>query len=92
MCQRFLDHGYDFYALDMRKCGRSIIVPAQDQYKHYCSDLHEYDEEITLTIEHIRQQGNGKDTKILLLGHSTGRTNETTWAKSVLSFACSQEV
>jgi hypothetical protein len=57
----------------MRKCGRSIISPEQDRYKHYCNDLHEYDEEITLAIEHIIKQANTKDRKILLLGHSTGK-------------------
>ncbi len=56
----------------MRKCGRSIISPEQDQYKHYCNDLHEYDEEITLSIEHIIKQSNTTDRKILLFGHSTG--------------------
>jgi alpha-beta hydrolase superfamily lysophospholipase len=68
-----LEHGYDFYALDMRKCGRSIISPEQDQYKHYCNDLHEYDEEITLAIEHIIQQAKTTDKKIILFGHSTGK-------------------
>ncbi len=67
-----MEHGYDFYALDMRKCGRSIISPEQDQYKHYCNDLREYDEEITLAIEHIIHQAKTTNRKIFLFGHSTG--------------------
>ncbi|CAF3053318.1 unnamed protein product [Rotaria sp. Silwood2] len=72
VCIRFLEQGYDFYALDMRKCGRSIISPEHDQYKHYCNDLHEYDEEITLAIEHIIKESKTKTRKILFFGHSTG--------------------
>ncbi|CAF1101293.1 unnamed protein product [Adineta ricciae] len=59
VCQRFLEHGYDFYALDMRKCGRSIISPEHDHYIHYCTDLREYDEEISLAIEHMIKQAGG---------------------------------
>ena len=73
VCQRFLEHGYDFYALDMRKCGRSIISPEHDRYIHYCTDLREYDEEISLAIEHMIKQAGDRERKILLLGHSTGK-------------------
>ncbi len=73
VCERFLKHGYDFYALDLRKCGRSVISPDHDQYKHYCTDLQEYDEEITMAIEHIIKQAKTAERKILLLGHSTGK-------------------
>ncbi len=62
----------------MRKCGRSIISPEQDQYKHYCNDLREYDEEITLAIEHIIKEAKTKDKRILLFGHSTGKKKKHT--------------
>lgn len=68
-----MESGYDFYALDLRKCGRSIISPEQDQYKHYCDDLREYDEEITLAIEYIIEQAKTENRKILLYGHSAGK-------------------
>jgi len=61
----------------MRKCGRSIISPEQDQYKHYCNDLREYDEEITLAIEYIIKEAKTKDRRILLFGHSTGKKQKT---------------
>lgn len=74
VCVRFLDFGYDFFALDMRKCGRSIISPEQDQYRHYCTDMHVYDEEITLAIEHMNKQAERfSKKKFVLLGHSTGK-------------------
>jgi alpha-beta hydrolase superfamily lysophospholipase len=57
----------------MRKCGRSIISPEQDQHKHYCNDLREYDEEITLAIEYIIKEAKTENRKIILLGHSTGK-------------------
>ncbi|CAF3740275.1 unnamed protein product [Rotaria sp. Silwood1] len=73
VCAQFLDFGYDFFALDMRKCGRSIISPEQDQYRHYCVDMHEYDEEISLAIEHMNKQAEEyTNKKFTLLGHSTG--------------------
>lgn len=72
VCMHFLEKGYDFFALDLRKCGRSIISPEHDRYKHYCTDLHEYDEEITLAIEHIINEAKTENRKILLFGHSTG--------------------
>lgn len=72
VCARFLAQGFDFYALDLRKCGRSIISPGQDLFRHYCRNLQEYDEEITLAIEHISSQRDEKPAKLFLLGHSTG--------------------
>ena len=61
----------------MRKCGRSIISPEQDRYKHYCNDLHEFNEEITLAIEHIIKEAKSANRKILLFGHSTGKKNSS---------------
>ncbi|CAF1090567.1 unnamed protein product [Rotaria sp. Silwood1] len=82
MCIQFLAHGYDFFALDLRKCGRSIISPQQDQYRHYCNDLNEYDEEITLSIEHIIKEAKTKIKKLILLGHSTGGLIVSLYASS----------
>ena len=72
VCEKFLGQGYDFFALDLRKCGRSIISPQQGPYRHYFADIHEYDEEITLSIEHIIKNADGKPRKLILYGHSTG--------------------
>lgn len=69
---KFLEQGYDFFALDLRKCGRSIILPEQDRYRHYFTDIHEYDEEITLAIEHIITKAKGRPKKLIFCGHSIG--------------------
>lgn len=79
---RFLEHGYDFFALDLRKCGRSILSPEHDNYRHYFRDIREYDEEITLSIDHIIKQAKDQTRKIILYGHSTGGLVASLYAAS----------
>lgn len=82
-----MDFGYDFFALDMRKCGRSIISPEQDLYRHYCTDMHEYDEEITLSIEHMNKFAQEySKKKLMLLGHSTGKNNSIDRQKKTIFY------
>jgi len=64
--EKFISNNYDFYALDLRKYGRSMLA---HQQPNYCKDIREYFEEITLAIRQIHESGNGD---IILLGHSTG--------------------
>jgi alpha-beta hydrolase superfamily lysophospholipase len=64
--QIFNDHNFDFYALDLRKYGRSLLA---HQHAHYCKDIREYYEEITIAIRQIHESSNGE---VFLLGHSTG--------------------
>ena len=59
-------HGYNFYALDLRKYGRSIL-PHQDPF--FCKSLKEYFADIDTALGTIRSEGN---RRILLMGHSTG--------------------
>lgn len=59
-------HGYNFYALDLRKYGRSIL-PNQDQF--FCKNLKEYFADIDTALTIIQEEGN---EKILLMAHSTG--------------------
>ena len=66
MCEEFLNNGIDFYALDLRKYGRSIL---QHQHPNYCLDMEEYFEEISFAVQHIRASGGAP---IFLMGHSTG--------------------
>lgn len=58
--------GYNFYALDLRKYGRSLR-PNQDAF--FCKDLHEYFADIDTALTTIRMEGN---KRIWLMGHSTG--------------------
>lgn len=66
MARTFVEAGWDFYALDLRKYGRSLL-PHQRAF--YCRDLREYFPEIDLSIERICAQGN---KTLVLVGHSTG--------------------
>lgn len=66
MAEWFAGEEWNFYALDLRKYGRSLLP---HQHAYYCRDLHEYFPEIDAALERIASDGN---TDITLLGHSTG--------------------
>lgn len=66
LATNFNTNGYHFYALDLRKYGRSYL---QHQKLNNVRSLKEYDEEITLALAIIKQEGNDH---LLLNGHSTG--------------------
>ena len=75
MAQHLVDAGAAFYALDMRKYGRSL---RPHQTIGYTDDLSVYDEEIGAAIEIIREERD--DEPIVLMGHSTGGLIATLWA------------
>lgn len=62
----FVAQGYDFWALDLRKHGRSLLP---HQHPNTCLHLNQYYEEIGLALEAMHVAG-AQD--ITLLGHSTG--------------------
>lgn len=62
----FNSNDFDFYALDLRKYGRSLLP---HQHPNYCKDIEEYYEEISIAIRQIYEDGNGE---VFLLAHSTG--------------------
>ena len=74
MAEQFNQHGYDFYALDLRKYGRSYL-PHQQLF--YVQDLNEYDAEITQALAIIHNEGHDS---IVLSGHSTGGLISTLYA------------
>lgn len=59
-------YGYNFYALDLRKYGRSI---REHQQPTFCKSLNEYFADLDSAITTIRQEGH---TQIILMAHSTG--------------------
>ena len=59
-------HGYDFYAVDLRKYGRSIR-PRQELFQ--CRSLTEYFPDIDSALVEISHAHNGPT---ILMGHSTG--------------------
>jgi len=63
--ERFNLANFDFYALDLRKHGRSLM---KHQHPNYCKDIEEYFEEISIAIVKIKS----KSKSVFLLGHSTG--------------------
>ena len=62
MAERFAAEGYAFYALDLRKHGRSLLP---HQHPCFCKDLSEYHDDLTRALDAI-------GTDVLLAGHSTG--------------------
>ncbi|MGV8978273.1 MAG: alpha/beta hydrolase [Cellulomonas sp.] len=71
-------HGFDFYALDLRKCGRSL---RPWQTPHYVSDLSEYAAELTTAARIVRDEL-GHDT-LVVHAHSTGGLTASLWAHSM---------
>ncbi|MEP1151328.1 MAG: alpha/beta hydrolase [Balneola sp.] len=66
LAEGFHDHEYNFFALDLRKYGRSLLP---HQHPNYCKDISEYYEEITESLSIIKKEN---DSEIIVLGHSTG--------------------
>lgn len=66
MAEMFAHNGYDFYAVDLRKYGRSLI---KGQKMFQVRDMHEYFADIETAVDIIRAEGHDE---IVLMGHSTG--------------------
>ena len=71
----FTARGIDFYALDLRKHGRSI---QPHQTPNFCADLTEYYPELDEAVRIIREE-NGHE-RLLVNGHSTGGLVTALWA------------
>lgn len=67
VAQFFTSRGFDFYALDLRKYGESLLP---NQHFNYCRNLNEYFEEIDISLDIISIRSKVK--KISVIGHSTG--------------------
>jgi len=66
MGDEFTSHGYDFYAIDLRKYGRSIL-PGQHMFQ--TRNIDEYYPDIDSALVVIERSG---IDEIVLMGHSTG--------------------
>lgn len=62
----FVEHDYNFYAIDLRKYGRSIL---DGQRVFEVRSLNEYFADIDSALTIIKYEGN---KEIILMGHSTG--------------------
>ncbi|MBF9239801.1 alpha/beta hydrolase [Hymenobacter sp. BT683] len=66
MARRYQEHGYRFYALDLRKYGRSLLP---HQLANNVRDLREYYADIDAALAVLRAEG---CAMVILSGHSTG--------------------
>ncbi len=71
----FTELGYDFYALDLRKHGRSLLL---HQTPNFCLDLDEYFPE--LDAAHRRITGRDGHERVVVVAHSTGGLIAPLWA------------
>ncbi len=67
--------GFDFYALDLRKYGRSLLP---HQTPNFCLELEEYYPELDAALELIRSRDGHE--QVLVTGHSTGGLIAALWA------------
>ena len=74
MAARYNDNGFTFYAVDLRKYGRSYL---KHQKFNNVRDLREYFDDIDLDLTIIKQEGHDD---VLLSGHSTGGLIVTLYA------------
>ena len=74
----FHERGYAFYALDLRKCGRSL----QPQHTaHFTTDLRQYDEELGHALEVVidETRAAGGPQRVIVAAHSTGGLITSLW-------------
>ncbi|WP_229847687.1 alpha/beta hydrolase [Kitasatospora griseola] len=74
LADHFAAAGYSFYALDLRKYGRSL---RPHQSPNFVTDLTAYDEELDEAIRVIREVDG--HTRVLMNGHSTGGLVAALW-------------
>ncbi|GAA1961700.1 alpha/beta hydrolase [Microbacterium deminutum] len=75
----WVDRGARFYALDLRKYGRSL---RPGQTPGYVSELGVYDHDIASALEAMGRGagGTGSSRRLVLMGHSTGGLTLSLWA------------
>ena len=77
MADFFVERGWDFYALDLRKYGRSLLA---HQTPNFARSMTEYYPELDEAARIIREV-DGHD-QLLVAGHSTGGLITSLWAHS----------
>ncbi len=75
LAEAYIEQGYNFYALDLRKYGRSLEGV---NHPNYVKNIRDYFAEISKAIEIIREE-DGNDN-LILNGHSTGGLTSSLYA------------
>ncbi|WP_286217852.1 alpha/beta fold hydrolase [Paraoerskovia sediminicola] len=78
LAEAFTDAGYAFYALDARRCGRSL---RDGDVPHYQDDLHEQANDLSNAVRVLRQRHPG--VPLVVNAHSTGGLVASLWAHSL---------
>jgi alpha-beta hydrolase superfamily lysophospholipase len=86
LAEFFAQRGYAFYALDLRKCGRS---QRPGQTPHHITDLTAYDFELDLAVAEINADTDG--APLLIAAHSTGGLISALWLDRLRGFDGSGE-
>ncbi|PXW33545.1 UNVERIFIED_CONTAM: alpha-beta hydrolase superfamily lysophospholipase [Williamsia faeni] len=74
LAEFYTSRGYAFYALDLRKCGRS---QRPGQTPHQITDLAAYDTELDLALAQINTETQG--VPVIVVAHSTGGLITPLW-------------
>jgi alpha-beta hydrolase superfamily lysophospholipase len=74
LADHFAHRGFAFYALDLRKCGRSW---REGQTPHFTTDLAFYDAELDRALAVIAEQT--RSARVLVYGHSAGGLIVSLW-------------
>ena len=74
LADHFAERGFEFYALDLHKCGRSR---QPGQTPHFTTDLAGYDAELERALSVIGEQN--RQVKTLVYGHSAGGLIVSLW-------------
>ncbi|MEV6768202.1 alpha/beta hydrolase [Nocardia sp. NPDC051030] len=77
LAEHMAAQGYAFYALDLRKCGRSTRA---GQTPHFVTDLALYDVELNRSLKIMREE---TGLPVLIMGHSTGGLVTSLWLSRV---------
>lgn len=75
LAEWWTERGYDFYALDLRKYGRSLL---EHQTPNYVADLSTYHEELDAAWTLIT--GRDGHDRVVVTAHSTGGLTTALWA------------
>ncbi len=77
LADHFAGRGFAFYAVDLRKCGRSR---RDGQTPHFVTDLAHYDAELRAALSTIAEHASpGRPVKVLVYAHSAGGLIASLW-------------